>query len=56
MIIFCSDSNDYSFIAFEYLLKREDTQQVEPYFHAQNEINENMREVLVDWCIEVGLI
>ena len=44
---------DYAFIAFEYFRAREGAQPVEPYLHRRNEINEKMRQVLVDWLVEV---
>ena len=44
---------DYAFIAFEYFRAREGAQPVEPYLHKRPEINEKMRQVLVDWLVEV---
>ena len=46
---------DYAFIAFEYFRAREQAHPVEPYLHKRPEINEKMRQVLVDWLVEVGL-
>ena len=44
---------DYAFIAFEYFRAREGAQPVEPYLHKRKEINDRMRQVLVDWLVEV---
>lgn len=44
---------DYAFIAFEYFRAREGAQPVEPYLHKRPEINEKMRQVLVDWLVEI---
>ena len=47
--------SEYEFIGLEYLRSREDLQFVPPkYLHNQSEINENMREVLIDWLVEVS--
>ena len=45
---------DYAFIAFEYFRAREQAHPVEPYLHKRPEINEKMRQVLVDWLVEVS--
>lgn len=44
---------DYAFIAFEYFRAREGAQPVEPYLHKRKEINDRMRQVLVDWLVEI---
>ena len=44
---------DYAFIAFEYFRAREGAQPVMPYLHKRKEINDRMRQVLVDWLVEV---
>jgi len=44
---------DYAFIAFEYFRAREGAQPVMPYLHKRKEINDRMRQVLVDWLVEI---
>ena len=46
---------EYDFIGLEYLRAREALQFVPPNFlQDQKEINESMRETLVDWLVEVS--
>ena len=40
-------------MAFEYFRAREAAQPIQPYLDNQKEINEKMRQVLVDWLVEV---
>jgi len=53
------DENDpnevpnYAFVAFEYFRAREAAQPIQPYLDNQKEINEKMRQVLVDWLVEM---
>ena len=54
---FDSDPNEvpnYAFVAFEYFRAREAAQPIQPYLDNQKEINEKMRQVLVDWLVEVN--
>jgi len=44
---------DYAFTSFEYFRAREGMQPIEPYMPLQTEVNEKMRQVLVDWLVEM---
>ena len=46
---------EYEFIGLEYLRFKESLQFIPPNFlHNQSEINENMRQTLIDWLVEVS--
>ena len=45
---------EYAFTAFEYFRAREQAQPITDYIQSQGEINEKMRQVLVDWLVEVN--
>jgi hypothetical protein len=44
---------EYAFTAFEYFRAREQAQPITDYINDQGEINEKMRQVLVDWLVEM---
>lgn len=44
---------EYAFTAFEYFRAREQAQPITDYIQSQGEINEKMRQVLVDWLVEM---
>ena len=46
---------EYAFTTFEYFRARESMAPIQPYMANQSEVNEKMRQVLVDWLVEVHL-
>ena len=44
---------EYAFTTFEYFRAREGMAPIDPYMGSQTEVNEKMRQVLVDWLVEV---
>ena len=44
---------EYAFTSFEYFRAREQMQPIVPYMENQSEVNDKMRQVLVDWLVEV---
>jgi len=44
---------EYAFTTFEYFRAREGMAPIQPYMANQSEVNEKMRQVLVDWLVEM---
>lgn len=44
---------EYAFTSFEYFRAREQMQPIVPYMENQSEVNDKMRQVLVDWLVEM---
>lgn len=44
---------DYAFTSFEYFRAREGLQPISSYMSQQSEVNEKMRQVLIDWLVEM---